>query len=54
MRSATERFISPLTILKYATDTGRLYEIEKAISDQVLLECGLEVTITERFRLSGQ
>ena len=31
-----------------------IYEIEKAISDQVLLECGLEVTITERFRLSGQ
>ena len=39
MRSATERFISPLTILKYATDTGRLYEIEKATFFNVMNQC---------------
>ncbi|MBE5997885.1 MAG: PHP domain-containing protein, partial [Lachnospiraceae bacterium] len=31
-----------------------IYDIEKAISDQVLLECGLDVKIIERFRLSRQ
>ena len=31
-----------------------IYDIEKAIAGQVLLECGLEVMISEKFRLSGQ
>ena len=39
MRSATEKFISPLTILKHASDTGRLYEIEKSTFFNVLNQC---------------
>jgi len=39
MRTKTDRYISPLTVLKHANETDRLYEIEKATFFNVFEHC---------------
>ncbi len=45
MRSNTEQFISPLTIIKYADYMGRLYDIERLTFFNVLERIGKEETL---------